>query len=168
MLIYLKSPAFELDSWKHVFYFPHQVLLEKDACDHFICLFLGWPSPYYPLCVSVTKSCPALCDVRYCSPPGSSVHGILQARALGWVVIPPPGDLPNPGLEPTSLGAPALAGGLFTIESPKGSQRKKSTVNQFSFSANLIIGLKECFGFHSLWIRNASWKKTSSHLPSDT
>ena len=29
--------------------------------------------------------------------------GILQARILEWVVIPPPGDLPNPGIEPRSL-----------------------------------------------------------------
>ena len=38
-------------------------------------------------------------------PPGSSVHGILQARILEWVVVPPPGDLLNPGITPTS---PAL------------------------------------------------------------
>ena len=29
------------------------------------------------------KSCPTLCDTMKCSPPGSSVHGILQARILG-------------------------------------------------------------------------------------
>ena len=34
------------------------------------------------------QSCPTLCDPRYCSPPGSSVHGILQARILKWVAIP--------------------------------------------------------------------------------
>ena len=31
--------------------------------------------------------CPALCDPVGCSPPGSSVHGILQARRLEWVAI---------------------------------------------------------------------------------
>ena len=45
-----------------------------------------------------------------CSPPGSSVHGILQTRILEWVAMPPPGDLPNPGIEPESLMCPALAG----------------------------------------------------------
>ena len=49
-----------------------------------------------------------------CSPPGSSVHGILQARILEWVACPPAGDLPNPGIEPTSLTSPALPGGFFT------------------------------------------------------
>ena len=35
-----------------------------------------------------TQSCPALCKPRDCSPPGSSVHGILQARILEWVATP--------------------------------------------------------------------------------
>ena len=37
--------------------------------------------------VKVTQSCPTLCDPMDCSPLGSSVHGILQARTLEWVVI---------------------------------------------------------------------------------
>ena len=36
---------------------------------------------------SVAHSCPTLCHPMVCSPPGSSVHGILQARRLGWVAI---------------------------------------------------------------------------------
>ena len=36
----------------------------------------------------VVQSCPTLCDPVVCSPPGSSIHGILQARILEWVVIP--------------------------------------------------------------------------------
>ena len=35
----------------------------------------------------VSQSCPTLCDPVDCSPPGSSVHGILQARILEWVAI---------------------------------------------------------------------------------
>ena len=50
-----------------------------------------------------------------CSPPGSSVHGILKARILEWVAMPPPGDLPDPEIEPPSLTSPALAGGFFAI-----------------------------------------------------
>ena len=50
-----------------------------------------------------------------CSPPGSSVHGILQARKLEWVPFPLPGHLPTPGIEP---GSPALAGGFLTAEPP--------------------------------------------------
>ena len=36
----------------------------------------------------VTQSCPTLCDPMDCSPPGSSLHRILQARILVWVAIP--------------------------------------------------------------------------------
>ena len=36
----------------------------------------------------VAQSCPALCDPMDCSPPGSSVHGILQARVLEWAAVP--------------------------------------------------------------------------------
>ena len=58
-----------------------------------------------------------------CSPPGSCVHGILQARILEWLPCSPPGDLPNPEIEPASLMSPALAGGFFTTsttwEAPK-------------------------------------------------
>ena len=49
------------------------------------------------------------------SPPGSSVHGILQARILEWVAIPFSGDLPNPGIEP---GSPALQANSLLSESP--------------------------------------------------
>ena len=54
-----------------------------------------------------------------CSPPGSSVHGILQTRILEWVAIPSPGDLPDPGIE---HGSPALqADSLPSKQSDQGS-----------------------------------------------
>ena len=34
------------------------------------------------VCVLVAQSCPTLCDPTNCSPPGSPVHGILQAKIL--------------------------------------------------------------------------------------
>ena len=48
-----------------------------------------------------------------CSLPGSSAHGILQARILEW--IPSPGDLPDPGIE---LGSPALQVDSLPTEPP--------------------------------------------------
>ena len=57
------------------------------------------------------QSCPTLCNTMDCSLSQSSVHWILQARILDWEASPPPGDLPDPRIEPTS---PALAGGFFT------------------------------------------------------
>ena len=58
------------------------------------------------------QSCLTLCDPRDCSSPGSSVHGILQARTLEWAATFSSRDLPNPGTEATSLGLSALAGRL--------------------------------------------------------
>ena len=48
------------------------------------------------------------------SPPGSSVHRILQARILEWVSMPSSERFPNPGIEPVSFMSPALGGGFFT------------------------------------------------------
>ena len=47
-------------------------------------------------------------------PPGSSVHGNLQQEYSSGLPFPPPGDLPHPGMKPTSLMPSALAGGSFT------------------------------------------------------
>ena len=49
------------------------------------------------------------------SSPGSSVHGISQARILDWVAISVSRDFPDPGIKPES---PPLAGGFFTTEAP--------------------------------------------------
>ena len=57
--------------------------------------------------------CPTLCNPMDCSPPGSSVHGILQARILEWVAVL--GALPDPGIEPMS---PALQADSSPSESP--------------------------------------------------
>ena len=61
--------------------------------------------------VLVTQLCPTLCDPMGCSLPGSSVHGILQARILEWVASSfsrgssPPRD---------QSWVSHIAGGLFT------------------------------------------------------
>ena len=49
-----------------------------------------------------------------CKPPGSSVHGILQAGIHG-LAFPSPGELPDPGIEPKS---PALQVDALTSEPP--------------------------------------------------
>ena len=56
----------------------------------------------------VTQSCLTLCNPVDCSPPGSSIHGIFQARS--GMPFPSPGHLPNPGIKPAS---PAPADGFF-------------------------------------------------------
>ena len=68
--------------------------------------------------------CLTLCDATDCSPPGSSVHGIFQARILEWVAMPFSRGSSNPGLEPAPLVSPALAGGFFTTSATWEAQRR--------------------------------------------
>ena len=68
------------------------------------------------VCVSAAQPCPTLCNPMDCSPPGSSVHRILQARILEWGAISSSGDLPNPGIEP---GSPALQADSLPREPPR-------------------------------------------------
>ena len=58
--------------------------------------------------------CLTLCDPMDLSPPGFSVHGILQARVLVWVAMPSSRGSSDPGIKPASLMSPALAGGFFS------------------------------------------------------
>ena len=69
----------------------------------------------YSVCL-VTQWCPILCDLMDCGPPGSSDHGILQARILEWVAIPFSREQPNPGIKPRS---PALQADSLPSDSPE-------------------------------------------------
>ena len=66
------------------------------------------------LCVKSFQSYPTLCD------PMTAAHQALLSMGFSkedcWSGLPclPPGDLPDPGIEPTSLISPALVGGFFT------------------------------------------------------
>ena len=91
------------------------------------------------------QSCLTLCSLVDCSPPGSSVHAILQAKILEWVT-PSPGDLPDPGIEP---GSPALEAGAL-ISEPPGKPKTinyKSTILQYKkkFSSNSRFPWKTLF-----------------------
>ena len=59
-----------------------------------------------------------LCNSMDCSPSGSSVYGISQARILEWLPSPTPGDLHKAGIETASPVSPVLAGGYFTAMLP--------------------------------------------------
>ena len=88
-------------------------------------------------------SCVRLCDPMDCSPPNSSVHGILQARILEWAVLLTPDHLPDPGIEPRFP-----AGVFFTTESPgKPRTNRKKYVH--------FLNHQKPVGF--LFMRNSSW-----------
>ena len=64
------------------------------------------------VCAKSLRLCQTLCDSMECSLPGSSVHGILQARILEWVAMP--SSRGSSRWNPSLLHLPALAGGFFT------------------------------------------------------
>ena len=68
---------------------------------------------YLCLSVKLLQSCLTLCDPMGSSPPGFSVHEILQARTLE-LPYALPADLPNPMTEYSILMSPILADGFFT------------------------------------------------------
>ena len=78
------------------------------------------------------QPCLTLCDAMDCSPPGSSVHGISQARILSGLPFPSPGDLPDPGIQPRS---PALQADSLLTE----LSGKPTWVYQFSSVTQLCL-----------------------------
>ena len=62
------------------------------------------------------SSCLTLCNLMDCSRPGSYVHGASQYKNTGGLLCPPPGDLPNPGIE---LRSSALQADSLPSEPPR-------------------------------------------------
>ena len=74
-------------------------------------LFLAsLPTSLPKWCYSVLS----LWDPMDCTLPGSSVHGILQARILEWIAMHSSKGSSQSRVEPTSPTSSALAGGFFT------------------------------------------------------
>ena len=74
-----------------------------------------------------------------CSLPGSSVHGISQARIWSGLPFPPPGDLSDPGIEPEASASPALAGRFFTTE-PPGESTLAQGAHKMHRNGSSIVG----------------------------
>ena len=109
------------------------------------------------------QSCLTLCDPMDCNPPGSSVHAILQARILEWVAMPPPGDLPEPGIEPSSLMSPALQADSLPAEPPYSHYGAViTTVHLQNFSSSQTETLYP-LNWNIPWRRE--WQATPVFLP---
>ena len=78
---------------------------------------LGSPEQCLCVCVSHSVVSDSLRPLD-CSPPGSSVHGIFRQEYWTGLPFPSSGDLPDPGIKPTSLVSPGMAGESFTTAPP--------------------------------------------------
>ena len=87
------------------------LVLQHLACLQVTCVLCG---PY----AKSLQLRPTLCYPVDCKSPGSSVHGILKQEYCNELPFPPPGHLPDPGIKPSSLMSPALAGRFFTTYGP--------------------------------------------------
>ena len=75
-----KSPS--TDAWIKKMWYSHTM-------EHYSTIKMNEILPFATTWVeSESQSCPTHCDPMDCSLPGSSVHGILQARILEWVAVP--------------------------------------------------------------------------------
>ena len=68
-------------------FFGKVTLKHMKESSEFLGVFSFYPKLLTQKESEVAQLCPTLCDLVDCSPPGSSVHGILQARILKWVAI---------------------------------------------------------------------------------
>ena len=88
--------------------------------------------------VLVTQSCPTLCDPMDCSPPGSSVHGILQARILEWVAM----SFSRGSSQPRDwTWVSCTAGRFFTIWATREDSGFYFCIYFFPFSNLFLIGV---------------------------
>ena len=71
----------------------------------------------------VAQSCLTLCDPMDCSLPGSSLHGILQARILEWIAI---SFSRGSSRLRDQTQVSCIAGGFFTIWATKEAEEHKS------------------------------------------
>ena len=76
----------------------------------------NWIQLINSLCVLVAQSCLTLCGLMDCGPPGSSAHGVLQARILEWVTIPFSRGSSQPR---DQTWVSCIAGGFFTISATR-------------------------------------------------
>ena len=82
-------------------------------------------------CESVSHSVLFLCNPTNCSPPGSSVHGILQARISEWVAMPSSRGSSQP------KDRSSIAGGFFAVTSSKWVCHRVAILSIACFSLKL-------------------------------
>ena len=82
------------------------------------------------VCVQLLQQCPTPCNLMDCSPPGSSVHGILQARILEWVAISFSRGSSQPR-DQTQVSCVSYSASIFFTTEPPGKPQQRGTESQF-------------------------------------
>ena len=87
-------------------------------------------------CCLGSKLCPTLWTPWTVARQGSPSMGLSRPEYWSGLPFPPPGDLSDPGIEPTS---PALAGGFFTTEPPGKPRNPGSEQNAKPYFPQLTV-----------------------------
>ena len=92
-------------------------------------------------CYLITKFCLTPCDPMDCNLPGSSVHGIFQARILEWDAIFFSRGSSKPGIKTASLASPVLAGRLCTTSTTREASEKDAAFWKRHFEYSWMLWL---------------------------
>ena len=105
-------------------------------------IFVPFPRSikFYPKHVQLPQSCPTLCDHMHHSLPGSSAHGIFQARILEWVAVPSSSGSSCSRIEFVSLLFPSLTSRFFTSSTTWEAHPK---VQQTASKSNQLSALRK-------------------------
>ena len=108
--------------------------------------FSGQPSFNWILVRAVRtkslQSCLILCDPVDCQAPLSK--GFSRQDSWSGLPFPPPGDLPDPGRQSSSLMSPALAGGFFMTSTTWEAPQSTSYINNVCLLGNFIFICMVC------------------------
>ena len=138
---------------------PVLSLKKKNLYLNLICSLVKKKKIYWPYicCCLVVKLYSTLYDPMDCSLPGSSVHGISQAKILEWVAISSSrGSFQPRDRTHISFNSSCMAGGFFTVELPgklTGSISRFYSVPFFSSCFLLVILLcfESCRLYRNFW-----------------
>ena len=106
-----------------------------------------------------------LCDPMDCSPPGSSVHRILQARILEWVVLPFSRGSLDPGIKPGSPTMPADPLQSEPPGKPQDTYTNEANITKASCEPMAMIYSKTVPTQHAHWQRHNRKDKSKSTYP---
>ena len=98
----------------------------------------------WPVIQEVAQSCPTLCDPMDCSLPGSSIHGIFQARVLEW-------------------GAIAFSVTVY-LELAKLKENKNTNLKRYKGTSLVVQQLRICLAMQEMGVQSLVGE-LRSHMP---
>ena len=130
-------------------------------------MWAGFEETCPTLCMCVDakplQSCPTLCDPMDYTPPGSSVHGIFQARILKWTLIPSSKGSSQPK-DPTHIISCIGSGGLYH-QLHLGSPTLGTYAQHIYLYMHAMFAIMSAFLILSFWVLGLGLSVYSLHIP---